>query len=92
MRLLYKPLGIIFGLIAARIGKSLFTAMWARIDDAPPPQPTTRDTTLSKAVGAKALEAATMAGVGAAADRAGARVFHHLFGIWPGPKPEPDDE
>jgi hypothetical protein len=42
-------------------------------------------------VGAAALEAATMAGVGAAVDRAGARAFHHLTGIWPGDKREDED-
>jgi len=35
-------------------------------------------------VAAAALEAATMAGIGAAFDRVGARAFHHLTGIWPG--------
>jgi len=35
-------------------------------------------------VAAAALEAATMAGIGAAVDRAGARAFHYLTGIWPG--------
>lgn len=89
MRFLYKPFGLIAGLIAARIGKSLFTALWAKIDDAPPPPPTAPSASFGKAVGGKALEAATMAGVGAAADRFGAHVFHHLFGAWPGKDPKP---
>jgi hypothetical protein len=29
-----------------------------------------------------------MAGVGAAVDRAAARAFHYLTGIWPGDAPE----
>lgn len=89
MKILYKPFGIIAALIAARIGKSLFTKLWAQIDDAEPPEPTAPHTTMPKAVGAKVLEAATMAGVGAAAERASAKVFHHLTGIWPGKDPEP---
>jgi hypothetical protein len=35
-------------------------------------------------VGAAALEAATLAATKAAANRASARSFHYLFGIWPG--------
>jgi hypothetical protein len=92
MKILYKPFGLIAAAIAARIGKSIFRGLWAKIDDAEPPPPTAPNATLPKVVGAAALEAATMAGVGAAVDRASARVFHHLTGIWPGDNPEPSDE
>jgi hypothetical protein len=84
MKILYKPFSIIAGLIGARIAKAIFQALWSRIDDAEPPKPTTEHASFPKVVGAAALEAATMAGVGAAVDRAGAATFHHLFGIWPG--------
>jgi hypothetical protein len=84
MKILYKPFGIIAGLISARIAASIFKALWARIDEADPPKPTTEDASFPKVVGAAVLEAATSAGVGAAVDRAGARAFHHLTGIWPG--------
>jgi hypothetical protein len=88
MKLLYKPFGIIAGLIGARIAAAIFKAIWARIDEQDPPKPTTEGATFPKVVGAAALEAATIASVGAAVDRAGARAFHHLTGIWPGDKPE----
>jgi hypothetical protein len=88
MKLLYKPFGIIAGLIGARIAAAIFKAIWARIDEQDPPKPTTEGATFPKVVGAAALEAATMASVGALVDRAGARAFHHLTGIWPGDKPE----
>ena len=84
MKILYKPFGIIAGLIGARIAKAIFGALWDRIDQDAPPQPTTEQASLSKVIGAAALEAATMAGIGAAVDRAGARAFHYLTGIWPG--------
>jgi hypothetical protein len=92
MKLLYKPFGLIAGLISARIAKSVFASIWARIDDAPPPKPTTPSATFGKTVGGQALQAATMAGFAAAADRLGARLFHHLTGAWPGKDPEPDAE
>jgi hypothetical protein len=84
MKLLYKPFAIIAGLIAARLGKSVFKGLWARIDDAQPPTAATQGASLPKVVGAQALQAATMAGVAAGVDRTFARVFYHLTGIWPG--------
>jgi hypothetical protein len=92
MKILYKPFGLIASAIAARIGKSIFRGLWAKIDDAEPPPPTAPNATLPKVVGAAALEAATMAGVGAAVDRASARFFHHLTGIWPGKEAEPSED
>jgi hypothetical protein len=91
MKILYKPFGLIAGAVAARIGKSVFRGLWSKIDDAEPPEPKAPDATFPKVVGAAALEAATMAGVGAAVDRATARAFHYLTGIWPGEAPEGSD-
>jgi Protein of unknown function (DUF4235) len=87
MKILYKPFALIAGLIAARIGRSAFRTLWSKIDDAEPPPVTAPDVSLPKAVSAAALEAATMAGVAAAVNRASARTFQHLTGIWPGEKP-----
>ncbi len=86
MKILYKPFALIAGVIASRIAQSVFKALWSRIDDGDPPAPTAIDASLPKVVGAAALEAATMAGVSAAVDRASARVFHYLVGVWPGEK------
>lgn len=84
MKLLYKPFSLIAGVIAARIGKAIFKGLWSRVDDREPPGPTAPEASLPKVVGAAALEAATMASVAAAADRAAAEAFHHLTGVWPG--------
>jgi hypothetical protein len=84
MKILYKPVGIVAGVIGAKLGRDAFRAMWARIDDAQPPDPTAEDATLTKVVGAAVLEAATMAAIAAVVDRGSARAFHYLTGIWPG--------
>jgi hypothetical protein len=91
MKLLYKPFAIIAGIIAARVGRALFKTMWSRLDGREPPKPTAPDTNYTRVVGAAALEAATMASVHAAADRAAAGTFHHLIGVWPG-KPAEEAE
>ena len=92
MKILYKPFAIIAGLIGARIARAVFRALWSRVDEGEPPKPTTAGASFPKVVGAAALEAATMAGVGAAVDRAGARTFQHLTGIWPGDKEQKEEE
>jgi len=91
MKLLYKPFGIIAGLIGAKVGQRLFDGLWARIDGGSPPGPKAPDASLRRVVAAQALQAASLAGAGAAADRLGMRWFHYLTGIWPGDKPEAAD-
>ncbi len=87
MKLLYKPFAIIAGVIAARLGQSIFKSLWAKLDTSDPPAATApKGAPLPKIVGAAALEAATMAGAKAAVDHASARSFHYLTGVWPGEK------
>jgi hypothetical protein len=89
MRLLYKPFAIIAGFIASRVGKAVFGNVWSAIDDAPPPVATTGEASAVKVIGAQALQAAVMAGTRAGVDRAFARSFYYLIGIWPGKSPKP---
>jgi hypothetical protein len=88
MKVLYKPFALIAALIGAKLGENAFKALWAKLDDAEPPLPTTENASLPKVVGAQALHAATVAGATAAANRASARTFHYLTGFWPGDKRE----
>ena len=90
MKILYKPFGIIAGLIGAKIANTVFKSLWTRIDEEDPPTPTTAEASFPKVVGAAALEAATMAAIGAAVNRASARTFQHLTGIWPGERRQPE--
>jgi hypothetical protein len=90
MVLLYKPFSMIARAVASRLGTSAFRGLWATVDDGEPPGPRLREAGLAKVVAAAALEAATMAAAAALADRASARVFEHLFGVWPGEKTKED--
>ena len=89
MKLLYKPFGIVAGIVGGMLSRRIFDALWARIDDAAPPRATTERASLPRIVGAAALQGATFAATRAAVDRAGARTFQHLFGVWPGER-KPD--
>jgi hypothetical protein len=94
MKLLYAPFGIIARVISSRLGETIFKRLWAKLDDEPPPIPAAGNASLSKTVGAQALQAAVLAATTAAVDGALARVFHYLFGGWPKkpPKETEDDE
>ena len=84
MKLVYKPFSIFAHQLAARAGKAAFGAIWNRVGPGEaPPAPTAGRLNLVYVAGSAALEAATMAAVGAVADQLSARVFHHLIGAWP---------
>lgn len=84
MKLLYKPIAIVAGVVAGRAANSTFQSLWSLIDDRDPPKPTTAGVTLDKVMIAAVLEAATQAAAGVIAARASAQVFNYLFGVWPG--------
>jgi xanthosine utilization system XapX-like protein len=86
MRFLYKPFGIVFGVVAALLSKRIFEAVWRLIDDEEPPDATTHQATWPKVLGAAAVQGATFKVTRAAVDRAGARGFERLTGFWPGPE------
>jgi uncharacterized protein DUF4235 len=86
MKLIYKPFGIVFGILAGILSKKLFEAVWGVFDKEEPPKPTTLETTWPKVIGAAVVEGVTFKVTRAAVDRVGAKGFAHLTGIWPGEK------
>jgi hypothetical protein len=86
MKLIYKPFGIVLGLFAGFLGKKLFEQIWGMIDDYEPPKPTTQHANWPKVLGAAAVEGVAFKVTRAAVNRAGARSFEHLTGVWPGEK------
>ncbi len=86
MKLLYKPFGIILGLVAGFAGRKVFDAVWGKIDEEDPPKATTELAPWGKVLGAAALQGAIFAVVRAAVNRAGAKSYEHVTGVWPGEK------
>jgi hypothetical protein len=86
MTALYKPIGIILGLLGGLLGRQVFNQVWGKIDEEEPPSPTTRDTPYAKLIGAVALQGAIFALVKMVVARGGATVWNWLFGVWPGEK------
>ncbi len=84
MSLLFKPFGLLIGLIASRVAALVFDRVWKRVDGHGIPDPKIREDPGGRAVAAAALQAGIFAGTAAAANRYGMHVFEHLFGRWPG--------
>lgn len=92
MKFIYKPFGIVMGLLSGVAAKKIFEWIWTKIDDAEPPKATTEYSPLPKVFAAAAVQGVTFKVTRAAVDRAGARGFANLTGTWPGPKTQEPDE
>ena len=92
MKLIYKPFGIIFGILGGLLGKRFFDFIWTKIDDEEPPKATTQQARWGKVIAAAALQGMIFKSTRAVTDRQGARAWYYLTGAWPGEKrPDPDD-
>jgi hypothetical protein len=90
MKLVYKPFGILCGLAAGFLSKKLFDVAWGIFDEEEPPKPTTEQAPWAKVLVAAAVEGITFKVTRAAVDRAAARSFERVTGVWPGEaQPEP---
>jgi hypothetical protein len=91
VKLIYKPLGIVFGILAGVLGRAVFGKIWGMIDDEEPPESTTLETSWPKVLLAAALQGLIFRTVKVAVERAGAKGWTHLTGVWPGEtRPDPE--
>ncbi len=90
MKLIYKPIGIVLGILAGLLGRRIFNFAWSRIDDEDPPKPTTEAAPWSKVLAAAALQGMIYRITRVVVDREAARGWAYLTGVWPGEKrPDP---
>ena len=86
MGLIYKPIGIILGIVAGLVGKRLFNFAWTKIDDEDPPKGTTEIAPWGKILGAAALQGVIFQTTRVVVDRYAATGWRYLTGSWPGEK------
>ena len=86
MKLIYKPIGLVLGLLSGLVASKVFNAIWGIFDEEEPPKPTTLETSWPKVLGAAAVQGVTFKVVRAVVDRNTAKGFAFLTGTWPGPK------
>jgi Protein of unknown function (DUF4235) len=86
MGLIYKPFGIVLGLLAGLLGKRIFDFAWEKIDDEDPPKATTEYSSWPKIIGAAAMQGVIFKITRVVVDRYGAIGWRYLTGAWPGEK------
>jgi hypothetical protein len=92
VKLIYKPIGIVLGILGGIVGRKLFDFVWTKIDDEDPPKPTTEIAPWTKVIAAAALQGVIFRVTRVVVDRNGAQGWAYLTGVWPGEKrPDPDD-
>jgi hypothetical protein len=94
VNLLFKPIGIVSGLLAGLVGKKIFELIWGLVDDEDAPEPKYREIPLAKLVAALLLEGAIFRVLRGLADHGARHGFIRLTGEWPGderPTPKEDD-
>ena len=61
MKLLYKPFGIVLGVVAGLLSQKLFNVVWGLFDKEEPPKPTTQEADWTKVIAAAAVQGVTFA-------------------------------
>ncbi|MDP9384305.1 MAG: DUF4235 domain-containing protein [Actinomycetota bacterium] len=92
MKLIYKPFGIVLGLLAGQLGKKVFDFVWTKVDDEDPPKATTEEARWPKLLAVAAMQGVILKVVRVVVDRNAAQGYAYLTGVWPGEKrPDPDE-
>ncbi|HEX3691620.1 MAG TPA: DUF4235 domain-containing protein [Solirubrobacteraceae bacterium] len=92
MGLVFRPIGVLCGLLAGVIGKKIFDRVWRLIDDEDAPEAKYREIALGKLVVALVLEGVIFSVLRGLADHGARHGFARLTGEWPGEeRPEPED-
>ncbi len=92
MGVIYKPFGIVLGLLAGLLGKRIFNVVWKKIDDQDPPKATTQEADWSKIITAAAVQGVIFKVTRVVVDRNAAKGWAYATGSWQGEKrPDPVD-
>ena len=93
MKVLYKPIGLVLGILSGIVGKKLFDFVWTKIDDEEPPEGhDAARATGSRSSPRRRCRAMIFKSTRVVVDRYGAVGWNYLTGSWPGEKrPDPDE-
>jgi Protein of unknown function (DUF4235) len=85
VKLFYKPLGMLAGIVGGLVAGALFKRAWKLVGgDGEAPSATDAHRGWGEIILAAGLEGLIYGAVKAAVDRAGATAFGHATGTWPG--------
>ena len=90
MGLVFRPVGILIGILAGIIGSKIFERVWRLIDDQDAPDPKYREIAIGKLGVALLIEGAIFGVLRGLADHGARHGFARLTGEWPGQeRPDP---
>jgi hypothetical protein len=92
MGAIYKPFGILLGLLSGVAGRRLFDFVWTKIDHREPPEATTEVASWRRVLAVAAIEGMIFRITRVTVVRCGAIGWRHLTGVWPGEKFAGPDE
>jgi hypothetical protein len=84
IKLMYKPVSIIAGMISGRLARRSFALVWRAVDDRQPPQPAQRSAGLGRLAVALALQGAVFSLAKGLIENLSRRGFAGFVGRWPG--------
>jgi hypothetical protein len=84
VNLLFRPVGLVAGLIAGLLAKKIFDASWQLIDGDRPPEANERYISTGRLILSLVLEGAIFALVRGLVDRGARKAFASYTGAWPG--------
>ncbi len=83
-KILYKPVGIVGGILAGAVAGAIFKRTWKLIEhDDTPPHPRDEDRRWAEILLAATIQGAIFAAIKAAVDRGGATAMRRATGAWP---------
>lgn len=92
-KLLYRPLGMLFGVLGGLAASALFGQVWKLITGTKEaPTPTQKDRGWGEVLLAASIQGAIFGLVKAVIDRGGATGYDKLTGEWPGDTNKYDDD
>lgn len=92
-KLLYRPLGMLFGVLGGLAASALFGQVWKLITGTEEaPTPTQKDRSWGEVLLAATVQGAIFGLVKAAIDRGGATGYEKVVGEWPGDKNKYDGD
>lgn len=83
-KVLFIPVSIMGGFLAALVAKNLFDFIWGRVSGREPPEPEHRDASLTELAAALALEGAIFRLSRGLVERGSRAAFMRATGRWPG--------
>ena len=91
MTLVFRPIGIVLGIVAGIGARKVFDFIWGKLDDQEAPNPEHREVNWAKFVVAMLVEGAIFRLIRGLVDHHSRRGWATVTGVWPGQEePEPE--